>query len=446
MSKKVKMLSIVLCISILFVAVGMHGTATYADVENNNLTAMEMEALEQTEAINAYHAIYDHVIYDTLVDGGYYHNEYAGCYINDENKLVVCVKNGGTSLITEINAILENSGIVEFEYKEWAMNAAVNALEEYEAFLSDSVRENIIGIGYSSKENSFIINVEQRNTVGTARGVDDNLGVFTEGAVQGYPIKINIINSDSTLNVRENESNINTDNQSMGTYAISTIYGGHPLYWDNGTGYALKGTIGVCGTFQGSRCVITAAHVAMNQNRTEFETLYLKESNNSALSEPVLYGYEVGDYAVLAVPTTGYYLSNTVFETENGQPANIFYYDSNEYIELEGRRVFRSGSITDVNSGVIDSTMYTGSGGNIIGLVGVELRDSDITQALAAHGDSGGPVWCVTEEYGRVLVGVVQGIAGDNQRGFCYSPIYLATSRGFNPFGMAAVTLDETVE
>lgn len=396
---------------------------------NVNLTQMEQAALAQSDAVDAYHAIYDHIRYNPSINGKYYHDEYAGCYVNSENKLVVCIKTGSSSLISEINEILNFNPIVEFEFKEWSMNEAGAALEEFQTHLSESDINRISRIVFSSKENTFIFNVSPQTKEYSLTATYE-IDYLQEGKVTNYPITIKVMDAEEPSN--ETDCTNEPPNIPQLTSSYQVIHGGGSIYTNSGSTFTETGTITVCGTVQGTRCILTAYHVAWNSLYGDFMDLYIAENSASQLGYPVLAELGYGDYVALPVPS-GYYLNNTVITTNTGQKTAITWYDNSDYDELEGRIVFKYGVETGVTSGTVDNTTYPGLNHNFVDLVAVGLNSN--TQ-LADHGDSGGPVWYVSSEKGYVLVGLVQGFADDSHNGYCYTPIRYAVNEGFNPFGM----------
>ena len=222
---RTKTISVLLCLSLF---ANIPSVFAQGDTENDHLELSEGEiaSLAQTAAVSAYEAIYDAIVYTDSNGITGHHEDYGGCYINDENMLVVCVKNGTTELQDVLSAILEDDAPVVYEYCDWTIEEAKNELNK---IVSSLPEDKIESMYYSSKRNAFVFSVSEEDSDSitqlwqTKARTADNIPP---------PFEVDIIAANnmeaSTMEPSMNESTAATEE--VAPYAVTTIRSGDPLY------------------------------------------------------------------------------------------------------------------------------------------------------------------------------------------------------------------------
>ena len=107
--------------------------------------------------MSVYYKVYDTFNYHdengTLIG---HHEDYGGCYISDQNTLVVLVKPGSTALINELNSLVDDDAPLEYRECRWTMNEAEAHLAKLAPMLPV---EKIEDMYYTSERNTFMLSV-----------------------------------------------------------------------------------------------------------------------------------------------------------------------------------------------------------------------------------------------------------------------------------------------
>lgn len=94
----------------------------------------------------------DYLGLDEIRDEYIYPEEYAGCYINDDNKLVICLTDTNEVILQKYFIICGKN--IEFQKVEYSLSVFVNLCEMLEDY---NKNENNIRVGYNNKNNKLTI-------------------------------------------------------------------------------------------------------------------------------------------------------------------------------------------------------------------------------------------------------------------------------------------------
>jgi len=440
--KRLSFVCILLCMSLLIMPIPASAT--------NQTTAVDeiaAKSMAQAPALEAFNKIYDLVIFDTA-ETPEYHDYYGGCYINDDNILVICVKNGGTELINTLNAVLGDEYDVEYDFCDWSKGEVLSFAEsEINTFSAKSTVTVNSGY-YSAQDNAYILEVTNTSEE----------PILPASAKRTGNIPVIIREVDMEQAVDASPSIQDAVQTSLPERSNIPIYGGMGMHQKATYGNLVEeiqngATLALCGYFNGIPCILTAAHCCLDtedlMGNSKIKKLYLDSNFTVELEETSLQVHGVGDYAALKIPS-GYIPTNSIKATSSGSTRTITSYLTLNEIP-QGTIIYKYGISTSyTESQVFGNNATTGDGSQVSGLilsipVGAVEGDSDNEfndESIVDEGDSGGPVWTLNANGGIVLVGLVQAMG---------NPAYFATSRmyitpicypissGFIPYGMLPV-------
>lgn len=218
--------------------------------QHPGLTEAEISAMSQAKALKAYFVIRQVF---TLDDNGEiiaHPDGYGGCYINDNNELVIRIAEGNPNLKDRISRIADANGVtVVFEDCAISINDAYKQLQDFVELVGCSSFDNTY---YSVYDNAYIIDVTAEN----AQKLEKLL--TNSRAISSFPnISLNIISSTAS------PAPSSTSRITTATTPISPLElcGGMSLLSSDNS----AGTLGICGTYNDTPCILTAGHVAKNR-------------------------------------------------------------------------------------------------------------------------------------------------------------------------------------
>lgn len=147
-------------ISALLCCVFLLTLPSVARAQSSSFSEAKKAPATQGPAISAYETIYDYVYYS---DGNGeitgYHPDFGGCYINDENYLIVLVKPGTTGLPELLDSLLDDDAPVKYTDCRWTMTEVKAHMDKVAPMLP---ADRIDFAGYSSSRNAIVFHVNER--------------------------------------------------------------------------------------------------------------------------------------------------------------------------------------------------------------------------------------------------------------------------------------------
>lgn len=372
-------------------------TLVYADSNDqlvpDELLDIEVEAMQQIPAMKAHNYLYTELLID---DNG---NElfpewYGGCYINDNNALVIKIVNGNKNAHNLVASVMQ-------EDAEYTFEVCTISLGEL-----DKLAKEVVALGDNSVQSVTLILEDGEITVGV-----DDVTTFMNRR------NTSLIYSSPYINVV----------QTGETQAMTNLVGGEKLNYQSSEGIDVAGTVGYCGTYiygNGAGvqpCFLTAGHVVTAGVDLFFE-------DGAMVEDPYIVQYSnngYGDYAL--VPVNDRTITNLVrMNSPSTVPVNSVFYSTNISALAGNQQIYKHGAITGFTTGTILGPSYseTYDGKTIYGLVQFNNRDVADLGEIAQRGDSGGPIWRIDANGNRQLMGIHVG--GNATRNYAiYSPIYM---------------------
>lgn len=407
------------------------------NVVTSNLNVSESNSLAQSDAIDAYFVLRNTFVLDENGEIIDYPDSYGGCYINDDNQLVICGKNGDFSFISSCqNIIDENNLPVIYQSCNVSLKEAIKQYYKLSDYLTDdSIIENSF---YSSEKNSYIIQIDTEHEQVLSEAL---YRLYSNADCKSINTSISIeyVETES-LSVKKSE--VESKVEDISNIAASSNYpliAGTPLYsnYPNSRTYMQCGTLGISGSIGGmNNFILTAGHVADNS-----PCLYKNGVYTQLLTHSIQVGSDrLGDFGILYTTSSLYYSTNLTYVDKGQTTSTIaYYYNHSDY--PEGATLCKYGISTGYTEGKVAGTSYIEYQNGfenleIKGIISVKSTEGP----LSAPGDSGGPVWAKAKNGSKILMGVVSG--SNYSQGYYYmyvSPLYLATSQGFTPYNMIAV-------
>lgn len=354
---------------------------------------------KQTEALEKYEELIEFFDKDEF-GVPIYPKNYAGEYIDENNKLVVQITNLFDD--KEVLDFLKETSVIQIKYVENSYDELLSQRKIADAMYSSGVR--VVSDGVDIVNNKYEITVLEED-------------------LEKIP---STYNRDSKLSIKKGE------------YAeiTASLLGGDRIYNEDTGGYM---SIGICGTYQGNNALLTCGHgnekvgiisqrYPYIQNKTQSgrigQVVFQQANTNSSN-----YGVSsLGDFAIVKI-TSSDTITNRVWE--GGQITGTY-----SSVPV-GTTVYKYGSRTGYAWGNVTGTSIRLTYGDgllasytVDGLYSVSLQNSSGTTAIDG-GDSGGPVWRAdTGE--NLLHGIVT--AKTNGTNIMYTtPIYYAQNQGFQP-------------
>ena len=387
-----------LCVLLVLVmcAVMLGSTRVFASENEANvisgLTELEKLALEQIPAIKAHEAIYESMLIND--EGEELLPEwYGGCYISEDNKLVIKIVQGYDEIVNTIEQTVPTDASYTVENTDISLGDLVS--------LSEIVKASDAAGTFSA------LTISQQDSVVYVSFPEEKEGICT------YNSSRSIMNNEH-IEVRYGVKPVTT----------SAIKGGDTLFRNENGLMRSHGTVGFCGTFvKGGTTysgIVTAGHVAQN---TALYFGYNNPLGNESDNSIIQYANrQAGDYALIPMGNNSKTNLVKLSSTTSGE---VTYISEDDYISgmIDNRYVFKYGFVTGMTMGQITGYNTEVHYGNVYieGLVQITDKSGD---TLLSEGDSGGPVWGLTSSEERELMGVISGKESISSIGY-YSPIYL---------------------
>lgn len=371
----------------------------------SGLTELEKLALQQIPAIKAHEAVYNNLL---IGDEGeeLLPEWYGGCYISEDNKLVIKIVQGFEGAITAIDRIVPKDAKYTFESTDISLGDL--------AFLAESVTVSDVAGTYSA------ITISQENSTVCVAFAEEDEGISTH-------------NSQSIMNNKHIEARYGVT-----PITTSAIKGGDTLYRDLDGLMRSQGTAGFCGSFVKNGTtysgIITAGHVAQGISLYFGYSNPLGNTNNNSIIQYA--NRQSGDYALIPIGNNS---KTNLVKLSSNTSGEVAYVSDDDYISgmIDNRYVFKYGFVTGMTMGKItgfNTEVHYDGNVYIEGLVQITAENENTT--LLQSGDSGGPVWCLTSSEERVLMGVVSGKEANIPSIGYYSPIYLTLDE-FTPHNLS---------
>lgn len=433
--KRLSFVCILLCMSLLIMPIPASATNQTTAVD-----AVAAKSMAQAPALEAFNKIYDIVIFDTA-ETLEYHDYYGGCYINDNNVLVICVKTGGTELVNTLNSVLGDEYDIEYEFCDWSKNEVLSFAEAEISTFSSKAASTVNSGYYSAQDNAYILEV--------ARTSEEPILSTSEKRASNIPVIIREVGANPPI--VHDSSDLEVD-QNAAPAAINTpLYGGMAMQlrcYQNNTyvSYIDGATIALCGYFNGEPCILTAAHCCMDTDDVQ-KDLYMDYNFTAHLAETSLKVHGTGDYAALKIPY-GYIPTNNIMTSSSGSVSSIAGYFTGSEIP-ENTIIHKYGASTQYTaSKVTGNDGVSGTYPDIVSPLVVSIpvyaeenkNNSHNHDVIVDHGDSGGPVWTLNAQGGVVIVGIVQAMSNPTDDIMVANKLYTTPIRfplgsGFIPYG-----------
>ena len=328
-----------------------------------------------------------------------YPENYAGEYINSENKLVVHLTHEFSD--AEILSYLKSVPIIKIEYVTNSYNELLSQRKIADNLYASGV--HIVSDGIDIIDNIYRIEVLKEDLEIVQKTYSDNsLVLFEEG-----------------------------------TYAqpLYSLTGGDKIYNED-TGSSMS--MGICGTYNGNNAILTCGHGNEYLNWQQRYPYIQYKTLNHRIGQVVFqrantdqYNYglsSLGDFAIVSITssdtmTNDVWVGGDIIGTYSSVPV--------------GTIVYKFGYAAGYAWGSVTSTgmrrTYVGSNYTyytVDGLYQIPVQNSSNTQAIDL-GDSGGPVWR-TYSGGNYLHGIVTCCSTDYSTMYT-TPIYYPMYQGFQP-------------
>lgn len=426
--KRLSFVCVFLCMSLLIMPIPASATNQVAAVDE-----VAAKSMAQASALEAFNKIYGLVIFDAAGTSEY-HDYYGGCYINDENILVICVKNGGTELINTLNSALGDEYDVEYEFCDWSKGEVLSFAEaEINTFSSNATTQINCGY-YSDEDNAYILevtNASETSTISALERRDSNIPVI----IREVETEQSIVQEASTLDSTQN---------TVPTSTYIPIYGGMGMYqilrYSDGTAFqipSVAATIGICGYYNGITCILTAAHCCESDSSGVDKELYLDSRYNVLLEETSLAVHGIGDYAALILPSS-YTPTNYIIGASGSARPIADYFTLSEI--PQNTIIHKYGVSTQYTaSKVSGNNLTSGDEPNKVSSLILSVPIDGSTSSIVAEGDSGGPVWMLNTSGELILVGIVQAKSDDGTEMYT-TPIRFPINSGFIPYGLISAS------
>lgn len=332
-----------------------------------------------------------------------YPENYAGGYIDENNKLVVLVVSQPSFLKTKHFDSIRTDKNVIIKEVEYSYNYLASLRSVADKLYKEGIR--VVSDGVDIRKNEYLIKILTED--------------YKKLSESGYLDKIS-----SGLPVRFEE-----DEEAV---ACTSLWGGRKLFnEDNGFAF----TLGICGKYLGADAIVTCGHG--NENfpyiKDEIHRIGRVAYQQANTDQDDFGSTASGDFAIVPLDsdtTTNYVLPGVqITDTNHSVPV--------------GTTVYKYGAITGYSWGTVEEidirlTYSNGDfhSGNLItyhvsGLYRMNMTNANGTNAID-NGDSGGPVWTkVGSNY--ILHGIVTAAKGSEspKRTMFTTPINYVRYRGF---------------
>ena len=403
----------------------LFGDCTFID----GLTELEQLALVQRDAVKADELLLASGILAT--EDGEIPGWYGGRYISDDNVLKIKIVGDHP----EIESAIEEMMTADADYAFETASISLNELNALADAVSEAVEgKEIVSISISQTHSTVTLTVPEQTNLSKSAAAKSALGNAVYQEVASLPYVV-----------------IETGEPAVPTAALR---GGDIVYSMNAAGTALHalGTIGYCGKYGTQNCILTAGHV-LNDLKTVngSKRIYYNGSTSNYVNLTSSNSYiqfeddEYGDYGVVYIGSQNTRTNLVKLSSTTVGAISAANFDSGadlkEYLDplAEGRYIYKYGNSTGLTVGEITNgnyePPYTVDNQTTIYIRGIVKVESYVSGSfpLVLDGDSGGPVWYINSNDERVLVGVVSGKEGVNNRILLVSPLYHARNH-FEPY------------
>ena len=388
-----------------------------------SLSEAEKLCLNQMDALNTFATIKDTIIFTDKGHTVGYDKDYGGCYINSKNELVVCIKEGGERLIQELNKVVSDKSHLKYTWCVWSREEALIFLRQ----LPIEVLSLAEYIYFDSELNKIVIESSADNIAIIQRLIEP---------VAAYKEKNSILSFRIIESAIENSDELNQFGYLKSQASSTVIMCGGTLFRYINLSYTGNASVGICGSYMGDNCILTAAHVAYSFPSTNYVVNYLASNANSALLATTLIEYgDNGDITALKIPT-GYTPSNLVTTSNYNTTGQIsYYFTDNSFVQ--GMVIHKYGFTTGFTSGTV-------AGDGFDGIISNLIKVNPLTEgtSFSLSGDSGAPVWFITPNNQRIAAGIIHGGGGINSYTY-FTPIRNALDDGFIPYGMSPLAWND---
>jgi len=354
----------------------------------------------QEDALNSYFKLTEYFEKDEF-GAPIYPKEYAGEYIDDNNKLVVQITKKFNDerilafLKSDKNITVKN---VKYSYQDLiAYKSTANALYKSEIKVTSD--------GVDIKKNKYKISVQKEDLNKASLKYSKST------------------NTESPIVFEEGEQAIAT-----------SLWGGDRIFNEHNNEFM---TIGISGTYNGSKAILTCGHSNEKFGISSPSYPYIKNIYNrigqvvyqQANTGTLNYGVNsLGDFAIVNISSSDT-ISNYV------QPGVQI---TGTYSSVPvGTTIYKYGTTTGYSwgnvTGINIRATYSGSPGTLYvvgGLYSMSMQNDSGTAAISP-GDSGGPVWRKSGSSNLIHGIVTAKIEGTNI--MFSTPIYYAQNKGFTP-------------
>ena len=418
----------------IIIAIVILGGSVSATRQNQNPifdgSVEELKYADQTHAIKIWYEIERHVKEGEGKEK-HYHPDYGGAYVTLDGGLVVLIMPEGEKLQTEIEQIVDNAVPVQFTTCSWSREEAQRAVNELVELIGDQAE----CICFEVMRGAVVVDCfaecaeELREIV--------NKLMWNTDPSRPPLIVINELEVDSLGSLTAYGQYTLPANVESSPY----IYCGDPIYREdtslpsNYNVFYANASVGICGSYGGDPCILTAAHVSGIYNPIYVN--YIATTYSSLLSPTNIFVHGTGgDYTALYIPN-GYYRTNAVYTSNLGDTGTITKYSTDESFPV-GTVVHKYGISTGYTAGLV-----VGENGSTN-----QIKINPISQntTIALPGDSGAPFWYFDPNSGqRVTLGVLSGVTGISTTYVLFTPVIFPVYDGFIPYNMISISLEDLV-
>lgn len=362
---KNKTILILLAIILAISTYNVHAKATYTTEEMNDAEVQEVASNLYDQLMSSFPAITN----DNDEIEIEYPDNYGGCYINDDGKLVVYQKKNAKDIDS---CFLDNDENVIYEEVPYSYNDLLCIKEKIEQYIDKNpenvLSKNINVYGVYDKENKVIVTMKD----------------LSETMVSKF--KSEIVSSDA----------VSFEQGEAPTRTSTLVKSGQKIGKSISSNYYIMGSMGYRAKRNGVVGFVTAGHVAEKGDSIRYNM------TGSIIGKSVL-SYQNGaiDAAFCEITNSNYIPSNTLDGTNNTLSTTT----SNPGV---GTVVNKIGAYTGRTSGKVTATSL-----NITFADGGTVKNVTATNVESAEGDSGGIFYSyISSTNTRLTLGIVIGGKG----------------------------------
>ena len=400
----IKLIAMLLTVVLMLPNFAGVGALNENEVDDNIVSREEIDEIGRLEAPAT--KAYEEIMFSWMNDESevQYPESFGGCYIDDDYNLAIKIVENDPELKAQICDIVTDCATVTFVETDISLNDLLYINRNLDTILPEmDIRQSMV--------------CQRTSTV--------EVGVHNE--IESYSIPSITIDSTYLEHLHFFEADPSTPMVSLNP--------GNTIGNETGTlGWYGTGYFG--GTYKS--CILTAGHVAREleggnivvNGSTVFYSNWWNSTNYTSIYYPSTAGTTTaGDYALLATTLTP---TNTVKLSDTSSPKITKCMDSDIYIWLEGKTVYKAFGVSGMKTAkvcAIDTEAGKNEDGVIVtGLVSVEGR------SFCINGDSGAPVLMKNSSQVDMLCGIIT--SKSNNISVCYfTPITLIVDNsGFTPY------------